>query len=462
MSATAASNILQPIWQDAALDPRGLDALHLPDHEDLLASSFQVGLAAQASIGAAAAAANLVGETRNGALQTVTVERPAAERECTGWFSLDGEVPNAWEKFSGLYATRDGHVRVHANFAHHRDGALTLLGLRNEPNLDREMVAAALREWSARDFDDAAAQAGLAVAMLRSFNTWDAHPQEQTTRDDPLIRFTRIGDAPPRELPHLPAGARPLTDIRVLDLTRILAGPICGRTLAAYGADVMLVNSPALPNISAIVDTSRGKRSAHLDLTQAGDRETLEKLVRDAHMFVQGYRPGAIDGLGFAPAQLAAVRPGLVYVSLSAYGNHGPWANRRGFDSLVQTATGFNHAEAEAMGSDAPRALPVQILDYASGFLMAFGAQAALLRQQREGGSWHVDVSLLNTARWLRSLGRRAVDQSLARLALKDFAEPFACSSGVARGMPHAAQFSVTPPKWTRPSRLPGEDPAHW
>jgi crotonobetainyl-CoA:carnitine CoA-transferase CaiB-like acyl-CoA transferase len=192
----------------------------------------------------------------------------------------------------------------------------------------------------------------------------------------------------------------------VLELTRILAGPVAGRTLAAYGADVLLVNSPALPNIDAIADTSRGKRSAHVDLRTDAGRDTLRVLVRDAHVFMQAYRPGALDALGFGAETLAAIAPGIVCVSLSAYGHVGPWAGRRGFDSLVQTATGFNVAEAQAAGAASPKAMPVQILDYAAGFLMAFGTAVALRRQATEGGSWHVRVSLAGTGRWLRSLGR--------------------------------------------------------
>ena len=194
----------------------------------------------------------------------------------------------------------------------------------------------------------------------------------------------------------------------MLDLTRILAGPVGGKALAAYGADVMLVNAPHLPNIAAIADTSRGKLSTHLDLRAAEGRDAMRSLLGDAHVWVQGYRPGGLKALGFGPADVAALRPGIVYVSLSAYGTQGPWAGRRGFDSLVQTAMGFNHAEGVAAGGGMPQPLPVQILDEATGYLIALGAAAALRRQQREGGQWHVQVSLAQTGQWLRSLGRVA------------------------------------------------------
>jgi crotonobetainyl-CoA:carnitine CoA-transferase CaiB-like acyl-CoA transferase len=390
------------------------------------------------------------------------VEKSAAEFECTGFFELDGTVPDPWAKFSGLYETRDGHVRVHANFDHHRDGVLELLELPDAEHAECDDVSVALSDWSAEAFESAAAENGLVVAMVRSFAEWDAHPHAIATARSPLVSITRIDEARGPVLSGLKKGPRPLSGVRVLDLTRILAGPICGRTLAAYGADVMLVNSPTLPNISSIIDTSRGKRSVHVDLNALDQVETFKHLLRDTHVFVQGYRPGAIGALGFDPMTIAELRPGIVCVSLSAYGSTGPWSGRRGFDSLVQTATGFNHAEAQAAGSSTPKVLPVQILDYASGFLMAFGAQAALLRQAEEGGSWHVEVSLLNTASWLRGLGRLDDGFDVPPPAIKEHLREFPCSEGVLRGMPHAAEFSATPAVWERPSSLPGADEPRW
>ena len=247
-----------------------------------------------------------------------------------------------------------------------------------------------------------------------------------------------------------------------MDLTRILAGPICGRTLAYYGADVFLVNSPRLPNIEAIAETSLGKLSAHIDLDDPSDLERFVRLARDAHVFVQSYRPGGLSDRGFSPSQLAELRPGIVYVSLSAYGHEGPWASRRGFDSLVQTATGFNLAEASAAEESIPKAMPFQVLDYASGYLMAFGAQAALLRQQAEGGSWHVQISLAATARWLRGLGQVAFSQPAPSLGLRRYAKTRASGFGRLTAMPHAARFDGLESDPLRPSVPPGTDQARW
>ncbi|MBK8765256.1 MAG: CoA transferase [Burkholderiaceae bacterium] len=466
LPAARAATVLAGLWADAALEPQALERVDLSGEQPVLPSSFSVDVAAQSSIAAAALAAAELGRLRNGVQQRVAVSRRDAAIECTGLFSVDGRVPPTWDKISGLYRCGDAEpahwVRIHANFAHHRDGALRLLGCEPGPATEREAVAAALAGWRAEEFEDAAARAGLVVAAARRFEQWDAHPQAGAVAALPLVSIERIGDAPPLALPALAAGGRPLQGLRVLDLTRILAGPVCGRTLAAYGADVMLVNSPALPNIEAVADTSRGKLSTHIDLDRPQGRDALTALLRDAHVMVQGYRPDGLAARGFGPGQAAAVRPGIVYVSLSAYGHQGPWRGRRGFDSLVQTATGFNWAEGEAAGAPQPQALPVQILDYASGFLMAFGAQAALLRQAREGGSWHVRVALARTGLWLRSLGRVPDGLAVARPDAKAFLQISDSGFGRLAALPHAAQFSMTPAGWSRPSMPPGTHPPHW
>ena len=458
MNATEA---LEGIWQLSGLQPEALAFARLAGADPVLPSSFAVGAAAQSTIAAAAIAACELGHARGAPRQEVAVDMLHAALECTGWFSIDGRVPDPWDAFSGLYGAADGWVRIHANFAHHREGALRLLGL--DPAVAKRADAeAAMLSWKALDFEEASAARGLVATALRTFEEWDATPQGRALALQPLFTIERMGDAPPLALPPLDVNARPLSGVRVLDLTRILAGPVGGRALAAYGADVMLVNSPNLPNIEAIADTSRGKLSTHIDLSDASGREALARLLREAHVFVQGYRPRGIAALGFGADDAVRMRPGIVYVSLSAYGTEGPWASRRGFDSLVQTAMGFNHAEGEAAGGGKPRPLPMQILDEASGYLIAMGAAAALCRQQREGGSWHVQVSLAQTGRWLRGLGR--VEGGL-RIALPDrtpYLETSASGFGELCGFRHSAQLSRTPAAWTRPSMPPGSHPAVW
>ena len=452
---------LKNVWAAGRLPSEALAHAVLSGSDPVLASSFAVGTAAQASIAAAALAACELGYARGQARQSVGVCMLHAALECTGWFSVDGRVPVLWDKFSGLYRCADGWVRIHANFAHQRDGALRLLGLAPE-RAQRVDAERAMLTWRALDFEQAAADAGLVVAALRGFDEWDNHAQGRAVASLPLVGFERIGDAPPRKLPALISDDRPLTGVRVLDLTRILAGPVCGRALAAYGADVMLVNSPHLPNIESIADTSRGKRSAHVDLQTSDGRVALQRLLADAHVFVQGYRPGGLNALGFSPQALAERRPGIVYVSLSAYGEAGPWRERRGFDSLVQTATGFNHAEASAAESPDPTPLPMQILDYATGHLMAFAAAVALRRQALEGGSWHARLSLAQTGRWIRNLGRVENGFAVARPDRAPYLEAAASGFGDLVALRHSARLERTPARWARPSMPPGTHPPVW
>jgi hypothetical protein len=341
---------------------------------------------------------------------------------------------------------------------HHRDGVLALLGCPHE----RTAVQRALDGWQAEKFETAAAEAGLVVTACRSFAEWDAHPQGRAIARLPLFSIDQIGDAPAEPLP---AAERPLAGVKVLDLTRIIAGPVCGRTLAAHGADVLLITASHLPSMQPLViDTGRGKLSASIDLRQAGGREVLASLLRDADVFVQGYRPGAIAAFGFGADDVARMRPGIVYVSLCAYGHEGPWASRRGFDSLVQTASGFNAAEAEVFGTSEPKPLPAQVLDHATGYLMAFAAVSALARRAQHGGSWHVRVSLAQTGLWLRQLGR------LDGLAcpdpgfddVRDRLEETVSGFGRLTAVRHAAVMTQTPPHWARPTVPLGTHAPAW
>src|SRR5256885_10138862 len=326
----------------------------------------------------------------------------------------------------------------------------------------REAVQRALDGWQAEKFETAAAEAGLVVTATRSFAEWDAHAQGRAVAGLPVLLIEKIGDAPPQPLPP---GDRPLSGVRVLDLTRVIAGPVCARTLAAHGADVMLVTAAHLPQMMPLViDNGRGKLSTFIDLREAIARDTLSSLARDADVFVQGYRPGAVKGNGFGPEEVARVRPGIVYVSLSAYGHEGPWASRRGFDSLVQNANGTNHAEAEAAGSTKPKPLPCQAIDHATGYLMAFGAMVALARRAKEGGSWHVRVSLAQTGHWMRGLGR--IDGLACHDAsfddVRDRMEDSDSGFGRLTAVRHSAIMAQTPARWARPSVPLGTHAPAW
>jgi crotonobetainyl-CoA:carnitine CoA-transferase CaiB-like acyl-CoA transferase len=456
--------VLRHLWLAAGGEPSALAGVALSGSDPVLPSSFRVGTAAQATIAAAGLAAAEVWRRRTGHAQGISVDmrQAAIEFRSERYTRLDGKPPGpAWDKIAGVYRAGDGRqVRLHTNFPHHRDGMLTLLGC----SYEREAVQAALLKWSAEPFETAAAEAGLVATMLRSPAEWAAHPQGRAVAALPLIEIERIGEAPAGRLPA--HSERPLSGVRVLDLTRVIAGPVCGRTLAAHGADVMRITAPHLPGLPGLdIDMGRGKLSAHLDLRSFEERERLRGLLRESHILVQGYRPGALASLGFSPEACAELRPGIIAVTLSAYGHDGPWAGRRGFDSLVQNAGGINWAEAEAQGVPPPKELPAQALDHASGYLMAFGATMALARKMREGGSWLVRVSLAQTAHWLTQLGRlpHGFDcPEPARAEIESVLDHMDTPFGRLAFIRHAARLSETPARWSRPPVPQGTHAPVW
>ncbi|CAH2896242.1 MAG: CaiB/BaiF family protein [uncultured Paraburkholderia sp.] len=405
---------LDHIWSLANCEPAALRSVHFTGSEPGLPSVFRVGALASATIAAVGLAAAEYHRlrTRHGQRVTVDMRRALASFRSERYLRVDdGPPPALRDPVTGFYETGDGRwIQLHTNFAHHLNGVLKVLGCQN----DRAAVAAAIRGWDGATLDQTLADAGLCAALIRTPGEWGALDQAKAIAGLPLFEIERIGDAPPA-LPKSPpsfepssrnTGSRPLSGVRVLDLSRIIAGPVAGRALAQHGAQVLMINGPHLPNIAPLViDNGRGKRSAVVDLRDAAGRETLRGLTRDADVFLQAYRPGALAARGFGPEDVARLRPGIVYVSVCAYGYEGPWVTRRGFDSLVQSASGIAMTEQSAAGSTEPRHLPCQALDHATGYLAAFGAMAALARRATEGGSWHVKVSLAQTGQWLQSFG---------------------------------------------------------
>jgi crotonobetainyl-CoA:carnitine CoA-transferase CaiB-like acyl-CoA transferase len=455
--------ILSDIWTSTGGDSSALNNVTLTGDEPQLPSSFRVAAAAQASIAAAGLAAARIWQLRSGQSQDVAVDMRHAVIECRSerYLRVDGKPPPpAWDAIAGVYKTRDHRfVRLHTNFPHHRDAVCKVLDCKPE----RDAVQAALMQWDAEAFETAAYGAGGVVAMMRSHQEWSASLHAQALARLPLLSIEKIGEAAPKPWPD---GDRPLAGLRVLDLSRVIAGPVAGRTLAAHGADVLLISGPDLPAIPWLsIDTGRGKLTSFVELKSEQGRETLRGLLAQADIFSQGYRPRSIAALGFSPEEAATINPGIIYVSLSAYGHAGPWAERRGFDSLVQTSTGFNHAEGQAAGVDGPRELPAQMLDHATGYLMAFGAMMAKARQAREGGSWLVRVSLAQTGRWLWNLGRVAdglVTEDLKGETIKPFVEEIPSGFGPLRSVTHAAILSKTPAFWARPAMPLGSHTPQW
>ncbi|KVC63710.1 carnitine dehydratase [Burkholderia ubonensis] len=456
---------LTHLWQLAHGEPGALARVAIDGQDPALPSVFHVGTLAAASIAAAGLAAAECHRLRTGVAQRVDVsvrDALVAFRSERYLRVDDGPPPELRHPVTGFYETRDARwIQLHANFPHHLRGILGVLGCGER----RAEVAAAIRTRDGTTLDAALADAGLCAALIRTPDEWAAHEQARALAALPLFEIERIGDAPVQALGGGDA-SRPLAGVRVLDLTRIIAGPVAGRTLASHGAQVLLVNGPHLPNIAPLViDNGRGKRSAWLDLRDAVGVDALQRLVRQADVFVDAYRPGALASRGFSPDALAALRPGIVCVSISAYGHAGPWSRRRGFDSLVQSASGIAWRERQAAHADAPRHLPCQALDHATGYLAAFGAMIALARRAREGGSWQVRLSLAQTGRWLQSFGLVPDGAHASEITPDDARDRFdriASPFGVVDAVRPAERLSATPPFFALPPVPLGADEARW
>jgi len=458
-------SVAGPVFANTAPTPALADneGVTLRGADPVFPTPPRVGELGAAAIAASALAAARLLARRTGVRQRVTVDVDAAAAAMRSWTYLADAAADSRPPAGGpqlFFATGDDRwIFLHRRAAHHAARQERVLG--SGPS-DRE-VAEAVRRWKGAELEEAIVAADACAALVRSHAEWAGHAQAAAVAELPLLTVTKIGDSDPE-----PAGRgdRPLGGVRVLDVTHVLAGPTCARTLAEHGADVLRIGPGSSGDRNPMQrDTGHGKRSAVLDLKSADGAASLRALAGGADVFSQGYRPGALAGLGFSPAEVAALRPGIVYVSMSAFGTRGPWRDRRGYDSVVQSVSGFCD---EVAVDGQPRFLPVSALDYVTGYLAAFGAQVALARRAAEGGSYHVRLSLAQTGRYLAGLPRTmaaeragaAAELPAARLAelLTETDTPF----GRLRHLAPTAIMSATPPRWDRPTVPMDHDSPVW
>jgi crotonobetainyl-CoA:carnitine CoA-transferase CaiB-like acyl-CoA transferase len=424
--------------------------------DPVLRTPYRVGAAGAAALAAVGLAASDLWSLRTGKRQSVAVDLRAAAASLRSGFYLriDGKPPpTPWDPMSGFYPVRDGRwISIHCNFPNHREAALKVLGSAE----DRAKADEASKRWDGPELEYAIHAAGGCAGLARHAQEWMAHPHAAAVAAQPLLEIIRIGDAPPLPLPE---GDRPLAGVRVLDLARVLAGPTCARTLAEHGADVLKITAAHLPDSGAMeLDTGLGKLAAHLDLRSAQGVETLRGLLGSADVFSQSYRPGALAGRGFSPEEAAKLRPGIVYVSLNAWGQTGPWKGRRGFDSIVQTVSGMAYASGDGTK---PKLMPCSAIDYVSGYLMAYGAMAALARRAREGGSWLVRVALARTGKWIVDRGTVDADSAPAQESVGLVMET-PSPAGLISHLKPVVQLSETPARWARPPVPLGHHRPEW
>ena len=461
-SSTSDPRLLREIWHALGGPAHAPEQVAFTGPERGLPSVYAVSSLASASIAASLLAIAELHALRTGrALPAIQLDRRLAnaafrsERYLTpiGW-----KLPPGWDPIAGDYPTRDGgFIRLHTNYSYHRDAVLAVL----EVSATREAVRSAVATWNGEELEAAVVARGGCAALMRSPEAWAAHPQGRAVAAEALAGL-RTQDAAP---PQLPAAAAPLTGVRVLDLTRVIAGPICTRVLAGYGADVLRIDPPGFEEVGALLpETTAGKRRAQLDLRVPADRAQFVRLLADAHVLVHGYRADALARLGFDAARLREHNPNLISITHDAYGFTGRWAMRRGFDSLVQMSCGIAWRGRAAAGSPTPLPLPAQALDHGTGYLLAAATCRALTRLLSSGQASEVRLSLARTAKLL-------VDQGdTGDLGAPDFsradAEPWleAADSafGPLRRVPCPAGIEGISPNWGVRAGNLGVDAAAW
>jgi hypothetical protein len=426
--------------------------------EGELTSAYAVTDLASATIGAAAISLVKLVERVSQKIPAVTINR----RLSSLWFGWSirprgWNMPAVWDPIAGDYSTRDGWIKLHTNAPHHRQAAQQVLGAHG----GRTDIARRVAVWSKGDLESAIVEAGGCAAEMRAASEWIKHAQGAAVAAEPLVhlsvadRFTRT--------PWTPSPSRPLAGLRVLDLTRVLAGPVATRFLAGYGADVLRIDPHGWGEPGIVPEVTLGKRCARLDLHSRADRKQFEALLSQCDILVHGYRPGALDNLGYSSAQRQAFSPGLIDVSLSAYGWSGPWAGRRGFDSLVQMSAGIAHTGMNWQKADKPVSLPVQALDHATGYLIAATAIRAVERRLEQGIGTVARLSLARTAKLLADTATDGSGSPMKPETSEDLASVVENTDwGSARRIKFPATIAGTDIQWAHPARELGSAVPAW
>ncbi|AOJ07317.1 CoA transferase [Burkholderia mayonis] len=450
---------LHEIWRAANGDPDYLRALRFSG-VGVLPSVFPVTDFASAAIGAASAAVAELVHRATGKLPVVHVDR----RRASLWFGTSlrpcgWQVPPPWDLIAGDYRSADGWIRLHTNAPHHRDAALAVLGT----PLDKAAVARAVEQWRGDALESAVIAQGGCAAAMHTQDEWARHPQGRAVRAEPLLIHDDVAVEGKRPAWSAPA-ERPLHGVRVLDLTRILAGPVATRFLAGFGAQVLRIDPIGWDEPNTVPEVVLGKRCARADLKSGEGRALLRRLIGEADVMVHGYRPDALERLGFDADERRRINPGLVDVSLDAYGWSGPWRGRRGFDSLVQTSAGIVKTGMRETRGERPVPLPVQALDHGTGYFLATAAIRGLARRLATGVGTRTRASLARTAVLLASDGLQGKDRrTIAPEMPDDLAEWVEETSwGPAQRVRAPVAVDGAPVRWPHPASALGSSPAEW
>jgi crotonobetainyl-CoA:carnitine CoA-transferase CaiB-like acyl-CoA transferase len=444
------------------------DEVTITGHDPVFSARFKIGETTANILAGVGVAVTDIHEMKTGRRQKVAIDVRHAAATCQssklmtkldpegGWKVVQSPFMEHMRSITQPWRTKDGRWYLpHFNLPHLHDRVIGVLQCESSA----DAVAKAVAKWDSHDLEEAVAAARACGSIVRSNSEWLQHPHGKMLAGKPLVEITKIGDSDPIPFPK---GGRPLSGIRVLDLTRILAGPIAARTLAEHGADVLMVTAEHLPQVPEhIMDTSHGKRSCFLDLNKADDVATIRKLVRNADVFSQGYRPGIMDKHGLTPEQLAKERPGIIYLSISAYGHGGPFSNRGGWEQIAQCTTGI----CLDNGDERPKLLPASACDYTTGYNGAYGVLLALARRACEGGSYHVRVSLCRSGMYIYQQGHVKYpkpDMGPTPAELDSIMIESKGGHGTLKHLDPVLSLSETKPYWDKPSPVLGSSRPEW